>query len=229
MADQKVSNERRRELEQLDPFQENLLKAMAYVKEYKKQLMLVAGAVVLVIVIFSAIMYSFQKAENNAATLVSQALNKYAQINDPDKGYLEVKDDFQAIFADFSNTSAGRRAKVKFAKVCYDASKFDESYKYYKESLGLFKNEALMENFLLASLGHVSLARNEIEEAKKYFLQIEKSKTDLLKDEAIFSLAMIYEKTDNIAESKKMYEKIVADYENSMYQSIAKARVDAVD
>jgi tetratricopeptide (TPR) repeat protein len=229
MTDQKVSNDRRRELEQLDPFQENLLKAMAYVKEYKKQLMLIAGAVVLVIVIFSAIMYSFQKAENNAARLVSQAQDKYAQINDPDKGYLEIKDDFQAIFADFANTSAGRQAKVKFAKICYDASKFDQSYKYYKESLGLFKNESLMENFLLASLGHVSLARNEIEEAKKYFLQIEKSKTDLLKDEAIFALAMLYEKADDGAESKKMYEKIVADYENSIYQPIAKARVDAID
>jgi tetratricopeptide (TPR) repeat protein len=229
MADQKVSNERRRELEQLDPFQENLLKAMAYVKEYKKQLMLIAGAVVLVIVIFAAIMYSFQKAENTAATLVSQALNKYAQINDPDKGYLEIEDDFQSVFADFANTNAGKQAKVKFAKICYDASKFDLSYKYYKESLNVFKNEALMENFLLASLGHVCLARNEIEEAKKYFLQIEKSKIDLLKDEAIFALAMLYEKSDNGAESKKMFEKIVTDYENSIYLPIAKAHVDAIN
>ena len=31
MADQKVSNERKKELEQLDPFQENLLKIMGYI------------------------------------------------------------------------------------------------------------------------------------------------------------------------------------------------------
>ncbi len=229
MADQKVSNERRRELEQLDPFQENLLKAMEYVKEYKKQLILIAGAVVLVIVVFSGIMYSFQKAENTASTLVSQALNKYAKINDPDKGYLEVRDDFQTIFEDFANTGAGRQAKVKFAKICYDASKFDQSYKYYKESYEIFKNDALMGNFLLASLGHVSLAKNETEEAKKYFLQIEKSKTDLLKDEAIFALAILHGNANNGAESKKMYEKILADYENSIYQPIAKARVDEIN
>ncbi|MBU1340594.1 MAG: tetratricopeptide repeat protein [Proteobacteria bacterium] len=225
MADHKVSNERKKELEQLDPFQENLLKAMAYVKEYKKQLILIVGAVVLVAVVFSGIMYSFQKSENTAAILVSQALTKYAQANDPDKGYLAIEKDFQAIFTDYANTTAGRQAKMKFAKICYDASKFDQSYKYYKESLELFKNQALMENFVLASLGHVCLARNEVEEAKRYFLQIDKGQTDLLKDEALFALAMLYEAADNTSESKKMYEKIVVEHGSSMYGPIAKSKI----
>jgi len=226
MTEQKVSNERKKELEQIDPFQESMLKAMAYAKEYKKQLILIAGAIVVVAVVFSGIMYSFQKAESTAAVLVSQVLTKYAQINDPDKGYLEIKEDFKAIFADFSNTNAGKQAKVKFAKICYDASKFDQSYKYYKESLEIFKNESLMENFLLASLGHVCIAKNEFEEARNYFLQIEKGKTNLLKDEAEFVLAMLYETSNNMDESKKMYEKIIAGYEGSMYKPIAKSKID---
>ena len=226
MSEQRISNERKKELEQLDPFQENLLKVMTYVKEYKKQLILIASAIALVVVVFSGIMYSFQKSENNAGKLVSQALTKYAKADDPDKGYLEIKNDFQIIFTDYTNTTAGKLAKVRFAKICYDASKFDQSYQYYKESLEIFKNEALMENFLLASLGHVSLARKEFEDAKKYFLQIEKGKIDLLKDEARFALAMLDEAADNTAESKKMYEKIVMDYENSMYKPIAKSKID---
>lgn len=226
MSEQRISNERKKELEQLDPFQENLLKVMTYVKEYKKQLILIAFAIALVVVVFSGIMYSFQKSENNAGKLVSQALTKYAKADDPDKGYLEIKNDFQIIFTDYTNTTAGKLAKVRFAKICYDASKFDQSYQYYKESLEIFKNEALMENFLLASLGHVSLARKEFEDAKKYFLQIEKGKIDLLKDEARFALAMLDEAADNTAESKKMYEKIVMDYENSMYKPIAKSKID---
>jgi len=226
MAEQRVSNERRKELEQLDPFQENLLKVINYGKEYKKQLILIAGAIVLVAVVFSGIMYSFQKSESNAGILVNQALTKYAEANDPDKGFLETKNDFQIIFTDYTNTTAGKLAKVRFAKICYDASKFDQSYQYYKESLEIFKNEALMENFLLASLGHVSLARKEFEDAKMYFLQIEKGENDLLKDEARFALAMLDEATDNTVESKKMYEKIVLDYEHSMYKPIAKSKIE---
>ncbi|HGY12177.1 MAG TPA: tetratricopeptide repeat protein [Desulfobacterales bacterium] len=226
MAEQRVSNERKKELEQLDPFQENLLKVLSYGKEYKKQLILIVGALVLVIVVFSGVMYSFQKAENTAAILVSQVLTQYAEANDPDKGYLKIKDDVKTIFTDYANTIAGKRAKVEFAKICYEASEFDESYHYYKEALEIFKNEALMKNFLLASLGHVSIARKEFEEAKKYFLQIEKGETGLLKDEARFSLAMLYEVDNNTAESKKMYDKIVTDYESSMYKPIAESKLN---
>jgi len=226
MAEQRVSNERRRELEQLDPFQENLLKAMNYGKKYKNQILLIAGAIVLVAVVFSGIMYSFKKAENNAAILMSQALTKYAEVNDPDKGYLEIKEDFQTILTDYANTIAGRQALIKFAKICYDASKFDQSYKLYKESFEIFKDQALMGNFLLVSLGHVSLARKDYEEAKKYFLQIEEGETDLLKDEARFALAMLDEDANNIIESKKMYEKIALEYENSMYKPIAESKMN---
>ena len=228
MSDQKVSNERKKELGQIDPFQKNILKTMAYIKEYKKQLIIILGAIVLVVIVFSGVILSFQKAENNAARLVNQVLLKYAKANDPDKGYLAIKDDFQTIFTDYANTTAGKQAKVKFAKICYDASKFDESYQYYKESLEIFKNDALMENFLLASLGHVCLARKELEEAKKYFIQIEEGKTDLLKDEAEFTLAMLYESANDAAESKKMYEKIVTEHENSMYMPIAKSKIDEI-
>jgi predicted negative regulator of RcsB-dependent stress response len=225
MVEQSVSNERKKELAQIDPFQESLLKIMAYVKEYKKQLILIAGAIVLVAIVFSGVMYSFQKAENTAAQLVSKALIQYAAINDPEKGYLETKETFQNIFTEYANTKAGKMAKVKFAKICYEASKFDQSYQYYKESLEILKNQSHLENFLLASLGHVSLARKEFEEAEKYFLQIEKGKTNLLKDEAIFALAMLYETGNKVGDSKKMYEKIVKDHETSMYRPIAESKM----
>ncbi|MCP3872823.1 MAG: tetratricopeptide repeat protein [Desulfobacteraceae bacterium] len=228
MADQSISNERKKELELVDPFQENLLKIIKYAKDYKNQLILIAGAFVLIAVVFSGIMYSFKKAENTATLLVSQALNKYIKSNDSEKGYQETKNDFQTIFTEYANTTAGKLAKVKFAQICYDASKFDQSYKYYQESLEIFKNEVLMENFLLASLGYVCLARKDIEEAKKYFHQIENGKTDLLKDEASFSLAMLYEAANNTDESKKMYEKIVMDYENSIYMPIAKSKIEEI-
>jgi len=228
MAD-KISRERKKELEQLDPFQENLLKAMAFVKEFKKQLILIGGAVVLVAFIFSGIMYSFQKAENTADIMVTEALQKYAKADDPEKGYLEIEPDLKKVFTEYANTNAGRLAKVQFARICFEASKFDESYQYYKEALEVFEKDELIKNFILASLGHVCIARKEMDEAKDYFLKIEKGKTALLKDEAKFSLAMLDEASGNTAESKKMYEKILAEHENSMYTAIAKGKIQEMD
>jgi predicted negative regulator of RcsB-dependent stress response len=228
MADT-ISRDRKKELEQLDPFQENLLKMMAFVKEFKKQLILIGGAVVLVALIFSGIMYSFQKAENTADVLVTEALKKYAKANDPEKGYLETEADFKTVFTEYTNTNAGKLAKIQFAKICYEASKFDQSYQYYTEALQVFESDELIKNFILASLGHVCIARKEFNEAKDYFLKIEKGKTDLLKDEARFSLAMLEEASGNTVESKKMYEKIMTEHENSMYTNIAKGKIQEMN
>ncbi|MFH2060143.1 MAG: tetratricopeptide repeat protein [Pseudomonadota bacterium] len=228
MAEQGVSNDRRKELEQLDSFQETLIKAMTFLKEHKKQFILGGIAVIAVVVVFSGILYSLRKSEDAAALMISQAVIKYNTINDPDRGYLETKDNFQKIFKEYSNTIAGKQARVKFAKICYEASKFDQSFKYYKEALALFKDDVLMENFLLISLGHVSVAKKDYETAIKYFGQVEKSDTDLLKDEAGYALAMLYEETGNKAESKKMYEKIVSDFQDSIYLPMAKSKIGSI-
>jgi len=226
MSEQKVSNERKKELEQIDPFQAGLLKAIAYVKEHKKQLMMMAGAFVLVAVIFASVMYSFQKSEKTAAALVTDILIKYDKADDPQKGYAQIENDFKTVFSDYPNTSAGKQALIQFAKICYDASKFDQSYKYYQKALEVFKNEALIENLILSSLGTTCIARKDFDGAKKYFMQIRQGQSDLLKDEAQFALAMLYELDNNTAQSKKMYEDIVADYANSMYIPIAKSKIN---
>ena len=158
--------------------------------------------------------------------LVTQALTKYNKADNPQKGYIEIENDFKTIFTDFSNTAAGKQALVQFARICYDASKFDQSYKYYKEAFEAFENEALMENFLLSSLGHVCLARKDLDEARKYFTQIEQGKSDLLKDEATFTLAMLNEAADNVIESKRLYKQIVTEYENSIYIPIAQSKIN---
>ncbi len=225
MPQQKVSNERKKELEQLDPFQEKLIKAAAFFKEYKKQSIMVVGAVVAVIIVFSAVMYSFKKSEESAALLVTRAMSKYAAVNDPDKGYQEVKDDFEMVFKEYSNTTAGKQAWVRFAKICYDASKFDESFTAYKKALDISKNQALMKNFILASLGQVCIARKDYENAKAYFLQIENSDTGLLKDEAEYALAALYEMDGNIPESKKKYQEIVSSYKDSIYLPLAESKI----
>jgi hypothetical protein len=226
MSDQKVSNERRKELEQMDPFQENLIKAIAFAKAYKKQLGLVIGALVLIVAVVSAILYSFERAENTASALLSQALQSYADANDSQKGYERVKDDFEVLFKDYTNTAAGRQARLEYAKICFDVSKFDQSEAYYKEALGLFSHEALMENFILVSLGHVSLAKKDEAAAVQYFEQVKNSKTPLLKDEALFALGLIAEASGRPAESRAAFEKIVSDFETSLYYPVAKSKIN---
>lgn len=224
MADQSVSNERKKELEKLDSFQENFLKAIAYAKKYRKQLGVAAGAMVLIVVVFSGIMYSFEKSENMASHTLSQVLIRYAKAKDPEKGLSEVETDFSTLFSDYANTAAGKLARLEYAKICYDSKKYNESFENYKLALDLFKDHAFMENFILMSLGQVSLAKKDIASARDYFSRVENSKTDLLKDEAQFSLGFLDEADGKIDDSRKKFAKIVSDYQASIYYPLAKSK-----
>lgn len=230
MADKGVSNERKKELEQMDPFQEALVKGLSYASEHKKQIGLVIGAVVVVCVVFSTIMVSFKRAEINASQLVAKAVAEYGKVysenQDPGKAYEAVRDTFETIFDEYANTSAGRMARVTYAKICFDAGEYDRAYAQYSEALSAMGNEAGMENFLLSALGNLSQLKNDPEKAKSYYLRIEKGNSDLLKDEARFALALIYEAENDMAASLKMYEKIVNENETSFYKAIAQARIN---
>lgn len=228
MGNQRVSNERKKELEQMDPFQENLLKAVAYAKEYKKQLLLILGSLAVIIIIFSSVLYSFKAAETKAAVMVSQTIDKYATAKDPVNGYSLVENDFSTIFDEYSNTTAGKIAKVKFAKICYNASKYDDALKYYKEALEVFDTDPAMKNLLLSSLGNTCLALDKIDLAKEYFEKINQSKSDILKDEANFNLGLLFE-TSNPETSKTFYQKIINDHQESLYFPMARNKMNLIN
>ena len=224
MADN-ISRERKKELELPDPFQQNLLKALAFAKAFKKQLIIALALIVVSVLVFSGIIVSFKKAENTASHLVAEAMNKYTNETDPEKAFIEAEKDFSFIFKEYANTNAGKYGKMQFAKICYDASKLDKSYQYYKEALNEFKSYPLFTNFLLSSIAHVCVAKQNLEEAKEYFRQIESGKSNLLKDNALFNLAMLSETDGSTEESKKMYESIVNNHAKSLYLPIAEEKI----
>ena len=223
---QRVSNDRRRELEELDPFQETLLKVLDYGKTYKKQLLFMAFCFVAVIVIFSVVIFNIKSSGNKASLLLNETLTKYNKAKDPKKAYLEVKNDFSKLLEDYPNTSAGKMAKIKFAKICYDASDFQKAYVFYKEALSVFKNDATVESLILSALGRTCLALENFKEAEVYFEKITKKEGALLKDEALFNLGMIAEKTEGNNVSNGFYKKIVAEYPDSMYKALAQSKLE---
>ncbi len=226
MANQGISNERRKELEELDPLQKNIFKAMAYAGIYKKPLLLILGAVVVAAVVFVGITTSFQRSENKASHLVAEATGRYNRLaDDPKKAYQNVKDSFETVLNEYANTDAGKMARITYAGICMDAGEYDRAGTLYEEALKRLGNQAALHNFLLSSLGHVWLAKNDPDRAKTYFQQIETGESDLLKDESRFVLAQIYAAKQKLDASQKMYEKLVKENQNSMYAGLARAMV----
>ncbi len=223
---QRVSNDRRKELEQLDPFQENLIKFLDYVKKYKKQLIFMTCGFTSVIVIVSIVLFNIKSAENKALLLLNETLTQYNKIEDPKKAYLEVENNFSKLFEDYSNTDAGRIGKIKFAKICYKASDFQKAYELYKEALSVFTDDSTMESLILSSLGHTCIALDNYKDAELYFTKIVKKEDAFLMDEALFNLGMIAEQGGRKDQSRKFYNTIISEYPDSLYKAIAQNELE---
>lgn len=229
MANQGVSNERKRELAQMDPFQEGLTKSVKWASAHKQQLMISVGALVGVVVVFSAIMFSFKQSEIKASELAAKAYEKYeeqySQDRDARKGYDAVKDDFKTLLDEYPNTSAGRMALINFGKICFEAKDYDQAFDLYSRALSSMGDKAGVKNFLLCALGTTCELRNDLEQAKSYYMRVEEGTSNLLKDDARFALALIYEKLNDTDAGHQMYEKIAESQGASMYKAIAQAKI----
>ncbi len=224
MVSQHVSNERKKELRQMDPLQRNLFKAMAFAGTYRKQLLYVAGAVVVVALVFAGVVTSFKRSENTASETVARAVSQYQSLaDDPETAYQAVKDDFQTVLTDYSNTDAGRMALVRFAGICMAAGQLDEAGKWFEKAYEVFGDQEDMHNFLLSSLGHVHLAKNDQDRAVSYFMKVETGPSDLLRDEARFILATIYQARQDDTKSRELYESIAREHQNSLYADLAQS------
>ncbi|MEA1968432.1 MAG: tetratricopeptide repeat protein [Thermodesulfobacteriota bacterium] len=220
----KISHARKKELEQPDPFLESIHNGINKAVKYKKQLIWISCAVVAVIVIFTGTVYSIRTAGNNASALLTDALERYSD-KDPVKGYDAVKDDFKTIMDEYSNTAAGRVAMIRFAEICYKASKLDQAYEMYQTALDEFSSDPVMNNLLLASLGHTCQAQKRYKEALKYFKKIVKGKSSFLKDEALFNMGILFAHTGDEKESEKVFKQIVSDHGASLYLPMAENRL----
>lgn len=229
MANQDVSNERKRELTQMDPFQVGLTKSVEWASTHKKQLMIAAGALVGVMVVFSVLMFSFKQSEIKASELAGKAYEKYeeqySQDRDARKGYDAVKEDFQTLLNEYPNTSAGRMALINFGKICFGAKDYDQAFDMYSRALSAVGDKVGVKNFLLCALGTICELKNDLEQGKSYYLRVEEGRSNLLKDDARFALALIYEKLNDTDAGYRMYEKIAESQGDSVYKAIAQARI----
>jgi len=220
----KVSRARKKELEQPDPFMESMQAVGAYCAKHKKQVIWISSIVVAVILVLSGVIYSIRSAEKNASTLLAETLSRYTD-TDPVKGYDAVKEDFKKILDKYSNTAAGRLARIDFAAISYNASKFNTAHALYLHALGDFKDDPAMENLLLVSLGHTCQAEKKYDEAEKYFSTIVQGTLPFLKAEALFNLGLIKAAKGDKKGSLKMFKQIVAEYADSMYKPLAENRI----
>ena len=202
-------------------------KLIQFGMQHKTRFTYVASILVALIVVVGGYRFFSIRSENSAQALLNQAVAKYqAALNDQDsqKAYQTVSDDFQLILNKYASKNSGKIARVIFANICFDAGKYAEAIELYRQALEDFKNHAFMNNLICSNLGYANEQINDIAAAVSYFEKIAENPEPILRDEALFNLGVLYEKSGDHQKSADAFQRIITEHPDSMYIEIVKER-----
>lgn len=213
----------------MDPFQKKVFEALAFTKRHKKPLAIAGCAVLAVIVILSGVLYSIQNAERNASDLLARSLNTYHKMSsDGSNGYAAVREDFTKLLQEYPNTKSGKIGNFRFAGICYDATKYERAYELYNRALSDFKKDPVMGSLIHNALGRTCIALDKYEEARQSFKRVSDIENSVMKDEALFTLGMIAEKSSQGAPDT-FYRDLAENHPQSIYQPLAQSRTETFE
>lgn len=210
--------------EHVDPFQKKVFEALAFARHHKKPLAIAGCAILATILILSGVLYSIQNAERNASDLLARSLNTYHKMSsNGSDGYAAVSEDFTKLLQEYPNTNAGKIGNFRFAGICYDGTKYERAYELYNRALSDFKNDPVMESLIRNALGRTCIALEKYKEAEQSFKKVSEIEKSVMKDEAVFSLGMIAEKSSGI-NPDKFYRDLLENHPQSIYKTLAQSK-----
>lgn len=202
-------------------------KLIQFGMRYKTQLTYVAAILVGLIVVVSGYRFFSIRSENNAETLLNQAVAKYQTAlngQDSEKAYQTVSEDFQLILNKYGSKNSGKIARVIFANICFDAGDYAKAIELYRQSLEDFKKHAFMINLIRNDLGYAHEQLNDIPMAVSYFEKIAENQEPILRDDALFNLGVLYENSGDHQKSADAFQRIITEHPDSMYIEMVKER-----
>lgn len=193
-------------------------KAVDFFEKNKKHLYIALSIVVIVI---AGIVFLNNKrtADNEKAAVELSKIKdiygsgNYQQAINGDS--LGISKGLQNLVNEYGSTETGQAAKIMLANSYYNLRDFDNAEKYYKDYSG---GNKLLEVASDAGIASVSEAKGNYEQAAKQFEKAANmDKTNPFIDQYLYYAAKNYFRADNLSESKKMLDKLKADFPKSKY------------
>jgi len=224
----KQKKTRKELLKEPDEFMTLSGKLIGFVVAYKNQLTYGLGIILALAIIISGVRFFSIRAENKASALLESSLIEYNSLRTdkkPDAVYDAVSGGFQNILQEYARKNTTKIARLIYANICYDASKYEQAISLYNTSLKDFETHPMIHSQILSSLGYAYEQQNEYSTAVDYFEKISTAPGQNLKDEALYHLGRLYNKLGQPEKSKTAYQKILSDYPDFIYIDIVKEQL----
>ena len=222
---QKVT--RKKLLKEPDEFITTTGRLIRWSRNYQMPLIYSAIAFFVILTAIAGWRYFANQAEDNAFTLLSQAINTQENLlssSGPEKTYEKMKDAYENILRKYKNKQGAKIARLIYANLSLNAGNADQAILLYERALKDFERETSLKNFILSSLGYAYEKKHDYQQAITYFNTISSGDDPVMKDVALFNLGRLYDELGDESKSRDAYGRLVSDYADSIYFEIAKEK-----
>ncbi|HXU46269.1 MAG TPA: tetratricopeptide repeat protein [Thermoanaerobaculia bacterium] len=212
-----------------------------YAEDHRRTILLVVAGVILAIVAYFGIRFVRSQSQEKAGSALSEALKvagapiqkEGAKPGDPDQPSFptaearreRAKALFETVRKNQGSTMAADVAGVYLGSIAAEEGKLDEARKLWQDFVDDHPSDLLAGN---ARLNLIELDRKE-GKIEKVVGDLQKLLDDadspLPQDAVLYELASVYEAQKRDVEAKKTYQRILDEYPQSAYRSLAQQKV----
>jgi tetratricopeptide (TPR) repeat protein len=218
---------RKQLLKEPDEFLTFSTKLFNFVLKYKLQVLGALGGVILIVLAISGFSYYTHTQASAAEAQLQKSWNRYESVRN-EKGSIEayqsVGPEFDKLVDDHGNQPAGKAARVILANICYNGGDFDKAIALYEASLDDYA-DPFYRGQILNGLGYAHEAKKNYKKAIEYFELTAAAGNEVTKGEAWFNLGRLYDMSGDSAKSMDAYQKVVAEYPDSLYAGLVRERI----
>jgi len=177
-----------------------------FMTTYKKYIVLVSSAVVVVLVLVAgyAILRSVQ--EQKAAPLVAEAYEYYSPADGTTADYQKALTLFRGIQKKYPRTMSGEIAEYYVGNCLVNLGQLNEALTEYQQFIKTHTGEKFLLGLVYQRMGYALLELNKPEDAIKAWEQAESLSGPGV---STIELARLYEATGNILESQKKFKLVL--------------------
>ena len=114
---------------------------------------------------------------------------------------------------------------MSYANISYNAGDYQKAIELYKPALNDFKDHPLVYNFILSGLGYAYQQLGDDRNAAMYFEKVASITDSNIRDEALFNLGLLYERSGDRDKSYQAFQQILSNFPNSIYFDIVEEKL----
>jgi TolA-binding protein len=200
-------------------------KSIDYIQQNSKLLAGVLLGIAAVIAVTYLVVHSRHAAETNASVELSKALVEL------ENGSQETAADvLQTMINNFSGTKNAGRGVFHLANVKYEAGKYDEALKLYKQYVDDYGDDEILASSAYSGIGACYEQLENFETAAKFYLKgAEKFSKSFAAPDQLMQAARCLQLVNKNAQAKEIYQKVIDKYPDARQKRDAETQMNALN